>query len=146
MLDVGPDAREDADAPVAALRRFVGSIPADGSVLAERTEPVAAAMRGVGRGRRVALARAGASAWWGADLREDRGRYRFRAFHRGRFAVEVRLQVPGRRNVLGALAAVAACDRLDVPTPAIKQGLEEFAGSLARFRVPRELPRCYAGG
>ena len=35
---------------------------------------------------------------------------------------------PGRRNVLGALAAVAACDRLDVPAAAIKQGLEEFAG------------------
>ena len=68
------------------------------------------------------------SDWWGADLREDRGRYRFRAFHKGRFAVEVQLRVPGRRNVLGALAAVAACDRLSVPIQEIKQGLEEFAG------------------
>jgi UDP-N-acetylmuramate--alanine ligase len=42
--------------------------------------------------------------------------------------VEIRLQVPGRRNVLAALAVVAACARLDVPPQVIKQGLEEFTG------------------
>ncbi len=73
------------------------------------------------------------TAWWGTDLREERGRYRFRAFHRGRFAVEVRLQVPGRRNVLSALAAIAACDRLDVPSAEIKNGLEEFTGLAGDF-------------
>ncbi|WP_435007120.1 Mur ligase domain-containing protein [Tundrisphaera lichenicola] len=67
-------------------------------------------------------------AWWGADLREERGRYRFRAFYRGRFAVEVRLQVPGRHHVLGALAAVAACGRVDLTARAIKEALEEFDG------------------
>src|SRR5206468_424162 len=67
-------------------------------------------------------------AWWGADVREDRGRYRFRAFHRGRFAVEIRLRVPGRHHVLGALAAVAACGRVDLAAPAIKEALEEFDG------------------
>src|SRR5205823_11078572 len=63
--------------------------------------------------------------------REERGRYRFRALHRGRCVVEARLQVPGRRSVLGALAAVAVGVRLGVAAPAIKAGLEEFAG-LAR--------------
>ncbi len=67
-------------------------------------------------------------AWWGADLRQDRGCYRFRAFHRGRFALEVRLQVPGRHLVLGALAAVAVCGRVDLTTRAIKEALEEFGG------------------
>ena len=66
--------------------------------------------------------------WWGADVREDRGLYRFRAFHRGRFAVEVRLQVPGRHHVLGALAAVAICGRIDLTSRAIKEALEEFGG------------------
>ncbi len=127
VLDAGPDPCEDVVARVAALRRFAGSIPPDGAVLAERSETVAAAMRGVGAGVEwLSLERGGG--WWGADLRHEGGRYRFRAFNRGRFAVELRLQVPGRRNVLCALAAVAACRRLDVPTPEIKQGLEEFAG------------------
>jgi UDP-N-acetylmuramate--alanine ligase len=73
------------------------------------------------------------STWWGADLREERGRYRFRVFHRGRFAAEIRLRVPGRENVLGALAALAACDRAAVPTREIKQALEDFAGVSGGF-------------
>lgn len=73
--------------------------------------------------------------WWGADLREDRGRYCFRAFHRGRFAMEVRLQVPGRHHVLGALAAVAACDRVDLPARSIQEALEEFGGVARGFEA-----------
>ncbi len=66
--------------------------------------------------------------WWGADVREDRGCHRFRAFHRGRFVVEVRLQAPGRHHVVGALAAVAICERVGVASRVIKGALEEFAG------------------
>ena len=63
-----------------------------------------------GRGRRTRPGRRGrvewfslepGHDWWGADLREDRGRFRFRVFHRGRFVVEVRLQVPGRHASWG---------------------------------------------
>ncbi len=84
-----------------------------------------------GRVASVSLERG--STWWAADLREERGRYRFRVFHRGRFAAEIRLQVPGRANVLGALAALAACDRAEVPTRQIKQALEDFAGVSGGF-------------
>jgi UDP-N-acetylmuramate--alanine ligase len=84
-----------------------------------------------GRVASVSLERG--STWWGADLREEHGRYRFRVFHRGRFAAEIRLQVPGRANVLGALAALAACDRAEVPTREIKQALEDFAGVSGGF-------------
>jgi UDP-N-acetylmuramate--alanine ligase len=66
--------------------------------------------------------------WWGGDLREECGRFRFRAYHRGRFAVEVRLGVPGLRNVLCALGAVATCALLEMPAAEIKEGLEEFGG------------------
>ena len=66
--------------------------------------------------------------WWAADLREERGRFRFRSFCKGQYVTELRLQVPGRRNVLCALAAVAACSRLGVPAVEIRQALEEFTG------------------
>ena len=42
--------------------------------------------------------------------------------------MEVKLQVPGRHHVLGALAAVAVCGRVDLTTRAIKEALEEFGG------------------
>jgi UDP-N-acetylmuramate--alanine ligase len=128
LMDVADETNGSAEERQAAICRFAGSVPADGYVLAlEGNALVRAAVRDlVPVVERISLDRQ--SDWWGADLREERGRFRFRAFHRGRFAVEVRLRVPGRRNVLGALAAVAACDRLAVSTQDIKQGLEEFAG------------------
>ncbi len=67
-------------------------------------------------------------AWWGADLKEVRGCYRFRAFHRGRFAAEIRLAVPGRHHVLAALATLAVCKRADLSTRAIREALEDFGG------------------
>jgi len=74
------------------------------------------------------------SSWRGADLREDRGRFRFRVFHRGRYASEIRLQIPGRTSVLGAVAAVAACRRVEIPTREIKQALEDFEGVSRGFQ------------
>jgi UDP-N-acetylmuramate--alanine ligase len=53
---------------------------------------------------------------------------RFRAFHRGRFVLELLLQVPGPRHALSALAAIAASRRLEVPTELIREALEEFTG------------------
>ncbi|WP_435022415.1 glutamate ligase domain-containing protein [Tundrisphaera sp. TA3] len=66
--------------------------------------------------------------WWGADVREAGQGSRFRAFHRGRFVAEVRLQVPGLSAVVSALATVAACTRAEIPARGIKEALEEFAG------------------
>lgn len=113
------------------LGRFAASVPHDGRIFATRDCPRAsAAVHGaVSAVEWLSLEDSGD--WWGTDLREERGRYRFRAFHRGRFAVEVKLQIPGRRHVLSALAAVAACGHLDLPSLEIKEGLEEFSG-LAR--------------
>jgi len=120
-----------------AVRRLADTLPPAGFLLAAgRSAGLRRAL--AGRGAAVewfGLRRRGAC-WWGADLREDRGRYRFRAFRRGRFVVEVRLAVPGREAVTAALAAVAACTRLGVGAAAIKDGLEEFAG-VARHLEPR---------
>jgi UDP-N-acetylmuramate--alanine ligase len=111
---------------VAEWQALAHSVPADGRVLALAGGAAEAAGGPGPRLERLALERG--SEWWGACVREDRGRFRFRAFHRGRFILEAGLQVPGRRNVLAALATVAACQRLDVPAPEIRQALEEFAG------------------
>ena len=114
----------------AALDRIIGSV--GGTVLTGPRHPALGKRSATCRYESVSLDRG--SIWWGADLREDRGRFRFRAFHRGRFVAEVRLQVPGRRNVVSALAAVAVCLRADVPTRAIVHGLEDFAGIARGFQ------------
>jgi UDP-N-acetylmuramate--alanine ligase len=132
LLDVRMGPRADVRARVEALRRYATAVPRDGRILAlEPHAVVAAAVRGLDAVEELSWERR--RAWWVGDLREDRGRCRFRVYHRGRFVVEVRLRIPGRRHVLSALAATAACGRLDVPAPAIKEGLEEFAGVAGDF-------------
>jgi UDP-N-acetylmuramate--alanine ligase len=115
-------------AKLAAFGELLAALPRHAYVLASGQSDAIlhASRRGVASVELVSLGRG--SAWWGADLREERGRYRFRAFHRGRFVIEAKLQVPGRRNVLSALAAVAVCRRMDVSAVEIKEGLEEFKG------------------
>lgn len=48
---------------------------------------------------------------------------------------EITLQVPGEHNVLNALAAVAACDRLGLTFDQIRTGLEDFRGAGRRFEI-----------
>jgi UDP-N-acetylmuramate--alanine ligase len=47
---------------------------------------------------------------------------------------ELRLQVPGRHNLLNALAAVAVGIEVGIPFPAVAGALEEFQGAERRFQ------------
>jgi UDP-N-acetylmuramate--alanine ligase len=133
LLDIESGPHGEDRSRIEALQRFTASIPSDGHVLALTPQRlVAAALRGFG-GRVEGLSLEPGQSWWGGDLREQRGRYRFRAYHHGRFVVEIGLNVPGRGHVISALAAVAACVRLDVPPLEIKEGLEEFTGIAGAF-------------
>lgn len=54
---------------------------------------------------------------------------------RGRDAFEVKLNLPGRHNVLNALAAIAIADELGVSIAGIQRALAEFAGIGRRFQA-----------
>ena len=131
ILEEGTGSTGDSSGRAGRLKRFAASVPGSGLVLGWGADPATVrALAGVGASAElISLGRG--CAWWGADLRERDGRFRFRAFHRGRFVVEVRLRVPGRRPVVSALAAVAICGRLGLSAGTIREALEEFAG-LAR--------------
>ncbi len=60
---------------------------------------------------------------------------RFEVLHRGVALGECRLRVPGRHNVLNALAAVGVGLDLDVSFATIQQALAGFAGVQRRFQV-----------
>jgi UDP-N-acetylmuramate--alanine ligase len=51
----------------------------------------------------------------------------------------IKLNVPGRHNLLNALAAIAVSLELEVPFERIAQGLEEFRGAERRFEVRGEV-------
>jgi len=74
--------------------------------------------------------------WWAADLRAEQGRYRFRVFFRGNYCQEVRLAVPGRHNVLNALAAFALANWLGADGTEAAESLAALELSVTLIRWP----------
>jgi len=66
---------------------------------------------------------------------------RFDVYHRGTRLGECTLQIPGRHNVLNALAALGVGLDLEIPFPTIQKALAGFAGVQRRFQI-----RGTAGG
>ena len=64
---------------------------------------------------------------------------RFELLRRGELMGEVTLQVPGRHNVLNALAATAVSLDLEIPFSTIARALAGFAGVQRRFQVKGEV-------
>jgi UDP-N-acetylmuramate--alanine ligase len=76
----------------------------------------------------------------GADLVARRVRLtgmtsRFEVFHRLSLLGELSLQIPGRHNVLNALAAVGVGLDLEIPFAAIQKALAGFSGVQRRFQI-----------
>ena len=63
---------------------------------------------------------------------------RFEVLHRGKTLGPATIQVPGRHNVLNALAAVGVGLDLEVPFERIQQALSGFAGVQRRFQIRGE--------
>jgi len=69
------------------------------------------------------------------NIRSDAGGMRFTALRNGeRSPIDVRLNLPGRHNVLNALAAIAVAWELQLPDAAVQQALAGFSGVGRRFQ------------
>ena len=68
------------------------------------------------------------------QIRHHGGRMRFRATRRGGKPLDAVLNLPGRHNVLNALAAIAVADELGVADGAVLKALAEFRGVGRRFQ------------
>ena len=72
-------------------------------------------------------------------ISHDGARMRFRAERRGARPLDVMLNLPGRHNVLNALAAIAVADEVGVPEAALLKALAEFRGVGRRFQSHGEV-------
>jgi UDP-N-acetylmuramate--alanine ligase len=67
-------------------------------------------------------------------IEHDGGRMRFRALRKGAAPLDVVLNLPGRHNVLNALAAIAVGTEIGVKDASIQKALKEFRGVGRRFQ------------
>jgi UDP-N-acetylmuramate--alanine ligase len=73
------------------------------------------------------------------DVRADKRQSRFQAIRADRAPLDITLNLPGRHNVLNALAAIAVAQDLDVPDAAIQRALASFEGIGRRFQMYGEI-------
>ena len=74
------------------------------------------------------------------EVRDENGYYRFTVNIDGKEYAKVALSVPGRHNMLNALACCAAAEFLGVSSEAAEKGLNKFAGSSRRFQLVGRMP------
>ncbi len=126
---------KDLNDIVHSFRSFVELTPMNGLVVVNGDDPNA--MRCVDRlDRRVRTFGLNANADVRAvDVRDENGYYRFTVLVEGKQYAEVALSVPGRHNMLNALACCAAAEFLGVSGDAAARGLNKFTGSSRRFQL-----------
>jgi UDP-N-acetylmuramate--alanine ligase len=71
------------------------------------------------------------------DCRFDAFSSASKVFYQGKRLGEMKLNVPGRHNILNALAATAVGIDLDIPPRTIFQALESYTGTGRRFELKR---------
>ena len=72
------------------------------------------------------------------DIEYRGDRTAFEVHHRGQRLGRLSFRMPGRHNVLNALAAVAVAMELEIPFEAIVEGMREFGGVQRRFQIKSE--------
>jgi len=135
------DCFESLDAVRDAFARFAQAIPSEGLLLAHAgCATTAQAARHVQCARETFGLSATAD-WHATGLRARRGYYSFCLRWRGRLVCQVQLQVPGKHNVINALAAAALASHAGATGSAMREGLARFTGLRRRLEtLPSEGP------
>ncbi len=141
-----PDCFPTIEAVMDAFTRFVALVPDDGGLIVCGDDPNARRLGTMGMGDAGGIPPSAPSRkvltyglgegwdWQAVDLQpNDVGGSDFVALRHGRPAGDVRLRIPGRHNVLNALAALAVADELGIPPAQAGASLAAFRGTKRRF-------------
>ena len=129
------DCFADVAETIQAFQEFAVRLPPDGLLVVHRDcEASQQACRGVVAEIETYSRNAGAD-WQAVDVEKIPLGHRFRILYRGQEFCRTQLRVPGRHNVLNALAATALCHRAGATADQIADGIERFRGIRRRFEV-----------
>ncbi len=138
LLGIEPDHFDCFRAPdelERAFTEFAQQVPREGLILARAD--CAATQRAVqSLDCSIESFGLGPTATWRASaVRERRGLYSFEIRCRDRLLCDVKLPVPGRHNMLNALAAATLASHCGATGGAIRRGLERFGGLKRRLET-----------
>lgn len=132
-----PDIFPDLDAVLAAFERFAGGIQVGGTLVLSADDAGSRMLRGrlerTGYDRRIVTFGARDGDW--RLVPHDGG---MAAAGPGGQVFGLRLAVPGRHNLLNALAVLAASGGLGIDAGRLLAGLESFGGVSRRFEILRD--------
>jgi UDP-N-acetylmuramate--alanine ligase len=129
------DCYDSLDQVTKTFERFARAVSEDGLLIARAGCGATEAAAATARCRVETFGFEPTADWQAQILAQRRGRYRFRICRRGHQLAEVRPAVPGRHNVVNALAATALAWHSGVDGDAIAAGLSRFRGLARRMEV-----------
>jgi UDP-N-acetylmuramate--alanine ligase len=118
-----------------AFGQFVERVPPAGLVLANADCPTTLSALRQAKCRRATFGFDAHADWQAGSLKVQRGRYRFTLRHRKRDITDVTLRVPGKHNVLNALAAAAMASEIGCRGKEIGEALSNFGGLQRRLET-----------
>lgn len=134
-----PDCYPTLDDMLAAFQEFIGRLSPGGWVVACGEDAMASRLA-QSAAQTVRYGFKPAFEWHATDIRPNQlGGTDFIAYRHGQLQGIVRLRIPGKHNVLNALAALAATALRQVPFTAALDALSEFRGVGRRFEVRGEV-------
>ena len=121
-----------------SFRKFAELTPKDGVVVANADDKnTSDALKGIDR-RVITFGFSENAMMRGENVVLNEHGSEFDAVYNGKVFAHIRLRVPGRHNVLNALAATSAAIALDVPAEAVEKALYVFTGAGRRFEFKGE--------
>ncbi len=118
-----------------AFLRFADSVPFYGFCVMNVDDPNLRSLASKTSRRVVLFGTRESADILGTDLSVEDGRYRFKVLRKGKRIGEIVLGIPGRHNVLNALASIATCLEIGVDFATIKETLESFRNAERRMEL-----------
>ncbi|HEV3339322.1 MAG TPA: UDP-N-acetylmuramate--L-alanine ligase [Pirellulales bacterium] len=118
---------------VAAFAEFARRLPASGALLVNAACPLACTAAAEARCRVSTFGVELEADWSARRLRQEAGRFTFELASATGRTEDICLRIPGRHNVLNAVAAAALAGHIGAPGEAVSRGLSRFAGLRRRL-------------
>jgi UDP-N-acetylmuramate: L-alanyl-gamma-D-glutamyl-meso-diaminopimelate ligase len=125
----------DLDAVLAAFQRFIEILPQEGTLYAFDGDENVAGLIADPDCKVLPYGDNGASAWRVGDISINSGQTQFEVFKHGDFYHRFQSPMPGKHNVLNALAAIAVADQAGIPPETIADALNSFEGAKRRQEI-----------